>query len=264
MNSKQRSKNRLKNTVAAALVGSSLMLGTPAAQSYVLPVIDGASMAQDALNWALDAADPATTLANWITQLQNWKQNLANLVRGQIAKVVGEERISALEERQINQMFEQRKQRCNNISNSVARRYCTRTIELEQEKYGELKKVDKLVQETFNYSINQLVAEQNKTAKSDTGSGVTQTTENAIIAKLQELNARIAQHQNRINALDALITQYRQIRKNLTQNQLKGDSSLSSMLGRAAGTVALQKNAADYRNRAAALRQNSIGISNRF
>ncbi len=76
MNSKQRSKNRLKNTVAAALVGSSLMLGTPAAQSYVLPVIDGASMAQDALNWALDAAAPATTLANWITQLQNWKQNL--------------------------------------------------------------------------------------------------------------------------------------------------------------------------------------------
>lgn len=251
----------MKRTLAAWLCGG-LILAAPVAQSYVLPVIDGAKIAQDAMNWALDAADRATTLSNWITQLENWRQNLANLVRGEMKQIVGQELLDAQHEQQIANMFQQRLQRCQKLTNSVSQNYCTRTIQLEQEKFKELKEMDKLVQQTFNLSINQLIAEQNRTAKSDTGSGVTSTTENAVIANLQKLRIEMEQRQNKIKAIDEIIAQYRQVRKDLTKNQLSGNSS--NALGKAAGAAVLQKNASDYRNKAAALRQNSIGISNRF
>lgn len=254
----------VRQKILAAILGGSLMLGAPSAQSYVLPVIDGAKIAQDAMNWALDAADRATTLANWVTQLQNWRQNLANLIRRQMARIVGEQMMNAREERQIRELFQQRKQRCLKLANSTSQRYCTRTVELEEMKYNEFKEIDKLVQETFNDSINHLIAAQNQSAGSNTGSGASQAAENEVIAKLQELNNKIKQHQNRINSIDQLIGQYRNIRTQLTKNQLMGDSSLSNTLSRATGAAALQKNANDYLNKANTLRNNSIGISNRF
>lgn len=247
---------------SALILGSSLMLAVPGAQSYVLPVIDGAKIAQDAMNWALDAADRATTLANWITQLQNWKQSLSNLIRGEMKKVIGQQLMDQREEQQILQIFQRRQQQCQKLNNSASQKYCGITVQLEKEKYEELKKMDKKVQETFNNSINQLISEQNRAAKSDTGSGEAQSAENSVIAHLEKLNIELKQHQTKIESLDQLIEQYRWIRKNLTKEQLSGQGP--QMIGKTAGSLLLQKKAKDYRNKAAELRRNNIGISNRF
>ena len=77
----------MKRIIASVLVGATMLTSMPIANSYVLPVIDGAKMMQDAINWAMDAADRAVTLSNWVTQLQNWRTQLQHWVRGQMEQI---------------------------------------------------------------------------------------------------------------------------------------------------------------------------------
>lgn len=63
-------KTKIKRIIASVLVGATMLTSMPIANSYVLPVVDGAKMMQDAINWAMDAADRAMTLSHWAEQLQ--------------------------------------------------------------------------------------------------------------------------------------------------------------------------------------------------
>ncbi|WP_373753923.1 hypothetical protein [Neisseria weixii] len=228
-----------------------------------IPVIDGAKLAQDAMNWALDAADRATQLANWVTQLQNWKQNLANLVRGQLMEIPAvKEALEKQAQNQINTLFAQRRQKCLTLSNTSSQLFCTRTVDLEKEKYAILMQMDKDIATAFA-QIKALQQAHAKIARSNTSAGTQQKIEKNIQIVMDNLNAVLGQHQTNIAAKNALIEEYQKARVMLTKAQFSGKGFSPAVTNTVAATV-LQIQAQDYLQKARQLRQTGEGISARF
>ena len=155
-------KTKIKRIIASVLVGATMLTSMPIANSYVLPVVDGAKMMQDAINWAMDAADRAMTLSHWAEQLQNWRTQLQHWVRGQMEQIP---ELKALldkkEENAIKKMFQNRKDRCNRIANQTSRNLCSGTVTLEEQKFTLLRKMETEINQTFSQPLQKPKSSQN-------------------------------------------------------------------------------------------------------
>lgn len=247
----------IKRTAQALLLATAFLSSAPAHSG--MPVIDYAALADR----VLETIDRATVLANWVTQLQNWQQTLKNWVRGQMEQIPGiKKMLDAQEKKQIQQMFAKRKERCRDLSSTSSITLCLRTVDLEEKKYNILVKMDEKISEEF-HAINATISRQNHQAQAG-NSNQASTAEQEVLKKLEILNVTLSQYKNELESIDRLIEQYKWARINLSKDQLLGKSKGSGALTKSITAVALQKNASDYRKKAAASKRTSTGISNQF
>ena len=168
--------------------------------------------------------------------------------------------LDAQEKKQIQQMFAKRKERCRNLSSTSSIALCLRTVELEEKKYNILVEMDEEISKKF-HAINTTISRQNRQAQAG-NSNQASTAEQEVLKKLEILNVTLSQYKNELESIDRLIEQYKWARINLSKDQLLGKSK--GALTKSITAVALQKNASDYRKKAATNRQTSTGISNQF
>ena len=247
----------IKRTAQALLLATAFLSSAPAHSG--MPVIDYAALADR----VLEAVDRATVLANWVTQLQNWQQTLKNWIRGQMEQIPGiKKMLDAQEKKQIQQMFAKRKERCRDLSSTSSIALCLRTVDLEEKKYNILVEMDEKISREF-HAINTTISRQNRQAQAG-NSNQASTAEQEVLKKLEILNVTLSQYKNELESIDRLIEQYKWARINLSKDQLLGKSKGSGALTKSITAVALQKNAADYRKKAATSKRTSTGISNQF
>ncbi|KIC06183.1 MULTISPECIES: hypothetical protein [Neisseriaceae] len=258
---KKQIKGKIRQLIAAISLATIMASSMPAANAYVLPVIDGAKIAQDAANWAADAIDRATTLANWVTQLANWETQLKQWVRGQMEKIPGIKKlIDKREEKEFEEMFQKRRQRCGRITTKISQRFCYRTVDLEKRKFEILKKIEKETMETFDNINKNVIGKQNSNASNN--SNMAATAESQAVVDLNALGNMISKHEAEIKRIDALLEHYKWARANIAKDQLSGNNT--NTLTKAVTGTALQSNAADYREKAKQKRIDQNEIYNKF
>ena len=111
------------------------------------------------------------------------------------------------------------------------------------------------------HAINTTISRQNRQAQAG-NSNQASTAEQEVLKKLEILNVTLSQYKNELESIDRLIEQYKWARINLSKDQLLGKSK--GALTKSITAVALQKNASDYRKKAATSKRTSTGISNQF
>ncbi len=249
-------KTKMKRIIASVLVGATMLTSMPIANSYVLPVIDGAKMMQDAINWAMDAADRAVTLSNWVTQLQNWRTQLQHWVRGQMEQIPEVKKLlDKKEENAIKTMFQNRKDRCNRIANQTSKNLCISTVTLEEQKFTLLRKMETEINQTFSEINATSIKKQNSNAQGQSNTAASAEAE--VIAKLQQLEIKLTNYQSAIKSIDQMLDQYKWARVNLTKDQLSGSNN--SNLTKAAASILLEKKVKQIREEAKAKRAISTG-----
>ena len=249
-------KTKMKRIIASVLVGATMLTSMPIANSYVLPVIDGAKMMQDAINWAMDAADRAVTLSNWVTQLQNWRTQLQHWVRGQMEQIPElKELLDKKEENAIKKMFQNRKDRCNRIANQTSKNLCISTVTLEERKFTLLRKMETEINQTFSQINATSIKKQNSNAQGQSNTAASAEAE--VIAKLQQLEIILKNYQSAIKSIDQTLDQYKWARVNLTKDQLSGSNN--SNLTKAAASILLEKKVKRIREEAKEKRAISTG-----
>ena len=245
----------MKRIIASVLVGATMLTSMPIANSYVLPVIDGAKMMQDAINWAMDAADRAVTLSNWVTQLQNWRTQLQHWVRGQMEQIPElKELLDKKEENAIKKMFQNRKDRCNRIANQTSKNLCISTVTLEERKFT-LRKMETEINQTFSQINATSIKKQNSNAQGQSNTAASAEAE--VIAKLQQLEIILKNYQSAIKSIDQTLDQYKWARVNLTKDQLSGSNS--NNLTKASASLVLQSKVKKFHDEAKAKRAISTG-----
>ncbi|HFC8467507.1 MULTISPECIES: hypothetical protein [Neisseria] len=249
-------KTKIKRIIASVLVGATMLTSMPIANSYVLPVVDGAKMMQDAINWAMDAADRAMTLSHWAEQLQNWRTQLQHWVRGQMEQIP---ELKALldkkEENAIKKMFQNRKDRCNRIANQTSKNLCIGTVTLEEKKFSLLREMETKINETFSEINKTSIKKQNSNAQGQSNTAASAEAE--VIAKLQQLEIKLKNYQSAINSIDQMLDQYKWARVNLTKDQLSGSNN--SNLTKASASFVLQSKVKKFHDEAKAKRAISTG-----
>ena len=249
-------KTKMKRMIASVLVGATMLTSMPIANSYVLPVIDGAKMMQDAINWAMDAADRAVTLSNWVTQLQNWRTQLQHWVRGQMEQIPEVKKLlDKKEENAIKTMFQNRKDRCNRIANQTSKNLCISTVTLEEQKFTLLRKMETEINQTFSQINATSIKKQNSNAQGQSNTAASAEAE--VIAKLQQLEIILKNYQSAINSIDQMLDQYKWARVNLTKDQLSGSNN--SNLTKASASLVLQSKVKKFHDEAKAKRAISTG-----
>nr|WP_315093482.1 hypothetical protein [uncultured Neisseria sp.] len=249
-------KTKIKRIIASVLVGATMLTSMPIANSYVLPVVDGAKMMQDAINWAMDAADRAVTLSNWVEQLKNWDTQLKHWVRGQMEQIPEVKKLlDKKEENAIKKMFQNRKDRCNRIANQTSRNLCSGTVTLEEQKFTLLRKMETEINQTFSEINATSIKKQNSNAQGQSNTAASAEAE--VIAKLQQLEIKLKNYQSAIKSIDQMLDQYKWARVNLTKDQLSGSNN--SNLTKAAASILLEKKVKRIREEAKEKRAISTG-----
>lgn len=194
-------------------------------------------------------------------QLLNWEQNLKNLIRGKLEEIgIVKKVISAQLKYEADNLFKEREKQCENLSNRLTKNYCTRTVQLEREKFDILMKIDEKVAEAFN-KVKAKQREYNRISNTE-GSGKKSKIEQEITQIMDKLDAEVEQQMALMRTKDTLIQQYKQARIMLTKNQLKGsqEKKAQTMLkGITAGW--LLRETKRYENKAQELRNKSKSIS---
>ncbi|WP_297954557.1 hypothetical protein [uncultured Neisseria sp.] len=254
---KEQMKNRF-NRLTAVITAAALLMPAPASAW-----VDGAALAQRAVEFALTTAHRAQQVAQWTQQISQWEQELKNWVRGQMEKIPAVKKLmQANEKAQIEQMFAKREKRCAQLSSPASRNLCVNTVVLERTKYHTLLEMDNEITNAFA-EINKTIAKQNDKAQGSE-SNTAGTYENEVIKKLQTLDVTIQRYRNRIQSLDAMIEQYKWARVNLSKDQLSGSGNGGKTLTQGTAALLLQKNIRKIKNDTEEARQKSSSISNSF
>ncbi|WP_416192479.1 hypothetical protein [Neisseria sp. CCUG12390] len=250
-----KTKQRYKQTAVVLITASALVQPV---HSSGIPTFDGAAA------------------ANAIQQLLNWKARFDSLVRDKLSQIPGVKQfLDARQAAQIENLFQSRISQCQRMrkSNATSADLCVNTVRLERKKYDLLQHMNTEITAEFN-RINGRISSQGSLASSagaanvlagaGGNAGKAETAENDVQAQLQGLLAKIKHYETQLANLDTNINQLKWARKQLTKDQLSGNTGLSASISKGVATTALELKANKWRTDARYKRLDSAKISNRF
>lgn len=239
------------NQTAVALLTAAALAAQPA-YSTGIPTFDGGSF------------------IGAIQQLMNWQERFKSLIRDELSEITGMKQfLDARQKAQIENMFKQREEQCKrlNKNNSASAELCLNTVLLERQKYQLLEHMNKEITNEFR-KINGIISKHGSLTKQSrelpamqgfggkqgmaavsvpSSSGKAESAEQNVQAQLMALTNKIRHYEVQIAQLDKTIEQLKWARKQLTKDQLSGNTGLSAGLSKGAAATALEIKAQKWR-----------------
>lgn len=219
-----------------------------------IPVVDGAATIQRQTN---HAATIAQMVKEALETAANWKRNFEEMVRGKFGNLndmTFKENDSFGQEQYLATLTKIQK-KCDRIANKDSRNLCIQMIDIDKDKvklfYSSMKDID-----AATAALNAAVKNQNAQSRS----GQSQTAENEVEVKLDNLKKIMDKYEFQLKILDKKQEFKQKARETIAQEQMTG-TNLVSNITKGAVAAAVQTAASSKRDKTDRLRRENSRVS---
>lgn len=214
-----------------------------------IPVYDGGATLQREKNHALTIAQ---MVKEAFETAMNWKRNFEEMMRGKFGNLQDSSFKSndPYTQDEYIELINKMQQKCNKISNEASKKLCIEVYDIDKEKvilfYSSIEDIDKATA-----ALNAAVQNQ----RTQSGSGQTQTAENEVQIKLDNLKRIIDRYEIELKILNSKQEFKQKARTDIAREQINGTKpNIVNAISQAATAANLQQKADTFRQQAIQLR----------
>lgn len=226
-----------------------------------IPVVDGALNGKVDIEFSETKTHRKQEIKQWEGTNQNWRKHFTEISRGKLGNVYS---LNIQNDKQLNKedylTFQKKAiERCQEIGKddtNTSRKLCLQMVEIDKQKI-----------ELYFTSLDQInhaqkALEQAIQAQQNGGNaGKVETAEQNVLVRFQDISRIIENYEYNIKILDAKKEFMREQRERIAQNDIEGAASTGNIIAKTVISAVLETQAADYREKAANLRNGNYNTS---